>query len=203
MKSLFEISDDLMALEEMLALAGGEITEDEAGAALQDWFDTLGGERDTKIDNYAALIRELDARSEAREVEAKRLMALAGADANNAKRLKERLKLFFELHDIKKLDTPRFRISVQANGGKDPLVYPNEWELIPANAPERFHRRVILLDKEALREEAEATEAELARLSDAFAREEIKPQEYNDALHVAEFTNVVRLGERGNHLKIR
>jgi len=175
MRSLFEISDDLLALEEMLALAGGEITEDEAGAALQDWFDTLGAERDTKIDNYAALIRELDARADAREVEAKRLMALAGSDANNVKRLKERLKLFFELHEIKKLDTPRFRISVQANGGKSPLVVPEMWEALPSTAPEAFHRRVIELDKQAIRE----------------------------ALEAGEEINGCAISERGNHLRIK
>lgn len=174
MRSLFQISDDLLALEAILSEVGGEITEDEAGAALEDWFNELGAERDQKIDNYAALIREFEARAEARESAAKGLMALAATDANNARRLKDRLKGFFEAHAIKKLDTPRFRVSVQANGAL-PLIFPGEWQDDPANAPEAFQRRVIQLDREAIRE---------AIRNDAEA-------------HGA------ALGERGFHLRIR
>lgn len=175
MRTLFQISNDLLALEAILAEVGGEITDDDAGAALEKFFDELGAERDAKIDNYCALIRELEARAEAREAEAKRLTALAGSDANNAKRLKNRLKAFFEIQEISKLDTARFRVAVQKNGGALPLVIPAEWDDDPAAAPEAFQRRTIVLDREAIRE----------------------------AIRNDEETHGASLGERGTHLRIR
>lgn len=155
-RSLFQISDDLLALDDLLSEVGGEITEDEAGAALEKFFDELGEERDAKLDNYGALIRQYEAKAEARQAEAQRLQRLAATDANNAKRLKTRLLAFFELHGIKKLETLRFKFSVQANGGKAPLVVPEQWEREPASAPEQFHHHVIQLDKEAIRAALEA-----------------------------------------------
>lgn len=149
--TLYEISEDLRAIEELLAESGGEVTDDEAGRVLEAWFDQINEDRDAKIGNYAALIRELEARAEMREQEAARLKAMALADANNARRLKARLKEFFETHQISKIETPRFRVSLQNNGGQPPLLFPSEWETEPAAAPEAFHRHVVLLDKEAIR----------------------------------------------------
>ena len=77
MRRLFDIGDDLLALEELLSDAGGEIGDDEAGQALERWFDELGEERDAKIDGYCALIREFEARAEILENEAERMLALA------------------------------------------------------------------------------------------------------------------------------
>jgi hypothetical protein len=174
-RSLFDISDDLLALEEILSQVGGEITDDDAGQALERFFNELGAERDQKLDNYGALIRELESRAAGRAEEVTRLEALIASDNNNVKRLKRRLKAFFEIHQIKKLDTRRFRFSVQANGGALPLIMPEEWERDPASAPEAFHRARIELDKEAIRE----------------------------AIKNDEETHGAQLGERGNHLRIR
>jgi len=138
MRTLFEISDDLLALADLLDEVGGEVTEDDAGRALEAWFDSLGSERDKKLDGYCALIQQYEAIAEAREIEAKRIMALAGTDANTAKRLKARLKNFFEIQKIGKLETPRFKVGVQKNGGKSPLIVPEAWEREPAKAPERY-----------------------------------------------------------------
>lgn len=203
MRTLFQISDDLFALEAILAEVGGEITDDEAGAALEKFFDELGAERDAKIDNYCALIRELEARAEAREAEAKRLTALAGSDANSAKRLKNRLLVFFEIQEISKLDTARFRVAVQKNGGALPLIFPEEWEREPARAPERYHKQTIALNKTLLREDAEFTQSEIKKLKADVEAGKITPEQAANMLHVAEFTNKVRLGERGTHLRIR
>lgn len=158
MRSLFQISDDLLALSDLLSDVGGEITDDEAGAALEKFFDELGEERDAKIDNYCALIRELEAHAEARWAEARRIRELSEADERNAERLKNRLKAFLDIQGIAKLETLRFKLSVQKNGGKARLIVPEQWEDEPSSAPERFHRRVIQLDKTAIREAIEAGE---------------------------------------------
>lgn len=174
MRTLYEISNDLLALDVALAECGGDISN-EAGEQLEAWFDALGEECDAKIDAYCALIREMESRADAREVEAKRLAALAASDANNAKRLKNRLKSFLEFHQMKKLETERFRLTVAADGGVLPLIVPEPWECDPAIAPEQFHRHVVQLDRDAIRE----------------------------AIRNDEAPEGCALGERGSHLRIR
>lgn len=158
MRSLNRISEDLLLLADLLTEMGGEIGEDEVGQAIERWFDEIGDERDRKLDNYCALMRELEQRAAVREAEAQRLLKLAEIDLNSVKRLKQRLKSFLELHELRKIETERFRLSVAQNGGKAPLELPEEWMANPAAAPERYHRRVIELDREAIRADLEAGE---------------------------------------------
>ncbi|MGH9767210.1 MAG: siphovirus Gp157 family protein [Blastocatellia bacterium] len=175
MRTLFAISDDLLLLDQMLSETGGEIAEDEAGQALERWFDQLGEERDRKLNGICWLIREFEARSEARELAAKALMASSGADLNSAKRLKSRVKLFLETHGLLKVQTEHFKLGIAQNGGIVPLIVPDAWKEDPANAPEAFQRRIIQLDNEAIRE----------------------------AIRNDEETRGAHLGDRGTHLRIR
>lgn len=175
MRSLFTISDDLLALADLLTETGGEVTADESGAALEQWFDALGTERDAKLDNYCALIAELNARSEARRAEAERINQLADADANAAANLKKRLHSFFVLQGLKKVETSRFKITLANNGGALPLIYPEAWRDNATNAPEQFHKRIIALDTSAIRA----------------------------AIDAGEDVPDCSLGERGQHLRIK
>lgn len=119
--SLYAISEDLLALDSILDETDGEITE-AAAAALDHWFMELGDKRDAKVDGYVAVIRTYEARAQNKRDEAARLEQRADVDDNKAKRLKERLRDFLVLHDLKKLETSRFTVSVQANGGKRALT---------------------------------------------------------------------------------
>lgn len=175
MRSLFEIGDDLSALEELLTDIDGEIPEGEVGAAIEEWFDDLGAERDEKIRRYCALIEMMGFAAEACEEEARRLSKLKRANENGAKRLKDRLKLFFEAHGIQKLDLQIFKPHIRANGGALPLIVPQEWERDAAEAPEAFQKRVIQLDTAAIRE----------------------------AIRNDEETHGAQLGERGTQLRLR
>lgn len=175
MPTLFEISADIEALHDLLTECGGELPDVEAEAAIDGWLAETDAALEKKIDGYCGLIREFEARSAAREIEANRLLALADADGNQAKQLRARLKAFFETCDIKKMETPRFRVGVQANGGLVPLIIPQEWERDPAEAPEAFQKREIRLDNAAIRE----------------------------AIRNDEETHGAYLGERGTQLRIR
>jgi hypothetical protein len=72
-RTLFEISTDLLALYDRIEELGGDVTAPDVEQAIDAWFERLSHERDEKLDNYAALIRELEARAQARRDEAKRL----------------------------------------------------------------------------------------------------------------------------------
>src|SRR5262249_52912602 len=153
---------------------------------IEKWFDDLGAERDGKVRRYCAVIEMMQISAEACAQEVRRLERLKHANENGAKRLKDRLQLFFEQHQIRKLDLGIFRPRIQANGGVRGLLIPAEWDDDPASAPERYHKIAIFLNRELIREDAEGFEAELERLQSALAASEISFDEYEAAVHLAQ-----------------
>jgi hypothetical protein len=117
-RTLFAITDDLLALEALLVETGGDVTD----------------ERDAKLDAYCAVIREIEARSAARHAEAARIVALAEQDEREAKRLRERLHQFMVRTGTQRIDTERASIRVQQNGGQAPLVVFDQ-----ASVPEQYY----------------------------------------------------------------
>lgn len=156
-RTLFDLSDDLLALEDLLEAAGGELTPE-----LDAAYEALLGDRGTlteKVDGYAALIADISFRAEGRKAEAKRLADLAKIDENKAKALKERLKLFFDRHGLKDLQTKLHRFSVVKNGGVRQLAFPDDFDPASLAPIYRAERVVVDVDKEALRRDLEALEA--------------------------------------------
>jgi len=146
-RTLFEISEELLAFYEELEALGGDITTPEVEQATDRWFARLSQERDEKIDNYAALIQELETRAAARKAEAHRLQERARRDADHAAYLKQRLLLFFQEHQLKTVETRRYRLTLQRSGGKTPVVLKTD----AANLPEAFQRWQVSADLDAIR----------------------------------------------------
>lgn len=160
-RTLFIISDDIQQLNTLL----DDLDDTEQQKLVTEWLDHLETERDRQLDNYAALIAELEARAEFRKQEAKRLMELAAAAENRAKMLKDRLKYFFETSQIKKIETNRYRLSLVKHGGKAPLIFAQP--ITAAELPERFQRVSVETDTKAIREALESGEKlDFARLGD-------------------------------------
>jgi hypothetical protein len=136
--TLIDISKELLALNDALDALDGE---DEQAAELQAWFDELLAEtteaRNAKLDNYAALIGELEARAAARRAEAARLADRARADENRAKWLKQALQDHFAQHGLKTVETARYRLTLAQNGGKAPLIVEED-KILPTQLPVRF-----------------------------------------------------------------
>jgi hypothetical protein len=175
MPTLFQISEDVAALHDLLTECGGELPDAEAEAAIDQWLTETDQALESKVDSYVWLIREFEGRADVREQAANALMASAGADGDQAKRLRARLKAFLEICGLSKLQTEHFKLSIQANGGILPLIVPREWEIEPAAAPEQFHKVEITLNGTAIRE----------------------------AIRNDEETHGAYLGERGTQLRIR
>lgn len=154
-RTLFAISDDLQALYDRLDDLDGAVDAPEAEAELDTWFDTLHDERDQKIDNYAALITELEARAAARKEEAKRLRDRGRRDADHAQYLKDRLVRFLQDHDLKTVETPRYRLTAARSGGKLPVIVHAD----PESLPPAYQRVKVSADLDALREALERGEA--------------------------------------------
>lgn len=148
-RTLLAISDDLIALEDLLSELGGDVTDEEAEKAIDDWLAALGTERDDKLDSYAALIAEFQYRAAARKDEAKRLQELARIDQANADRMKARLQYTFERMGWQKIETLRHRFSIVKSGGKLPLILKCQ----PDGLPQAFQIRemVYKANQEAIR----------------------------------------------------
>lgn len=132
MRTLLEISDDMAALLDLIDEGDGELS-----IALDTWFAEIGAELEDKADSYCGLIRTLELRAAARREEQDRLAKRVAVDESAARQLKQRLRDHMQRLGMKKLETRRFAISVQTNGGAqavDVMVPP---EQLPA-----FYQRV-------------------------------------------------------------
>ncbi len=100
-------------------------------------------------------------------------MDLAATDDNRARLLKDRLKSFFQVHNLKTVETARYKLSIAKNGGRAPLILD---ESIPVTElPEQFQRVSVDPNTTAIRE----------------------------ALERGEKLDFAQLGERGTSLRIK
>lgn len=153
-RTLFELTGDALALHDLLTETGGDITEPSVAQAIDAWMKELDKGLHTKVDGYCILVRELEARAEARKAEAERLAKRAQVDENAARALKERLKVAFQMIGVEKIETDNFNVRVQKNGGKAPL----EVTVAPEALPERFTVVERKVNNEAVRAALEAGE---------------------------------------------
>ena len=154
MKTLLQISEELLDFQSALEDAADEHGEIDAGAclALDDWFASLSEDRDRKLDAYCSLIREYELRGKARASEAARIDKLAHTDGNKARQLKARLLYFFQQQKLEKIETANFRLALCNNGGKLPV----EIGVTTDSLPDAFKKHSMAIDYDALRNCLEA-----------------------------------------------
>ena len=142
--SLYAITTEMQTILD--AVLDGGIDSVEAQDALNEHLTGLDVALDSKAESYAGFIRELEMRAESRGKEASRIRALAAADDALATRLKEGLKAAMEQTGKLKIETPRFKLSIAGNGGKQSLEVDDPSALDPI-----FVRIVREPDKDAIR----------------------------------------------------
>ena len=147
MPTLIEIAGDALALQQLIEEADSEITP-EIGEALDRWFAEVDAGSRGKVDNYLALIEDLELRAASAKAARDRLARRAQADENAAKRLKRRLQDFFEMSGVRRMTTARYNVSVCNNGGAQPIDVQ-----IPAEElPPEFQRVRVEPNMEAIRD---------------------------------------------------
>jgi hypothetical protein len=174
-----EIQSEYLALGQ--ALEDAETPED--FAAIEARFGGLDGTLADKVARTLPLIVTLDAEAAATKAEADRLATLASARARKASALREIVHRVMRSASLDKVTTPIGVVAVQANGGKQSLVYE------PEAVPSEYMRIVpasLVVDSDRLREAVLVRDAILAKLPDA----------------VDPFPGV-RLAPRGTHLRIK
>lgn len=171
--TLLDITDDMDALDSLLAENGGDVSDPAVAEAIDAWMAELDGAFNAKVDNMAALIQTMDVRAEIRRAEAARLTNRAKADEGSAEFLRARLKAVLEQRGTKKMETARFRVSIAANGGKQAIEVMVPTEDLPTWAVRT--KVVVDPDKDAIRAKLEAGESlEFATLLPRGSRLSIK-----------------------------
>lgn len=113
-----------------------------------DTLESIEGEIEDKADNYAKIIKELEALREARKAEAKRLNESANILDNRIKFLKGNLFDVMKETGKTKFVTELFSFNICKNGGKQALTIDGE-------VPEEFIKVIIENDTDKIREKLE------------------------------------------------
>lgn len=151
-RSLFNITEDLLALERILFETGGDITDPAVSEVVDQWFDELQGDLNSKVENYCSLIKDIEIRASNRKREEERIRRLRQVDENIVKSLKTRMQQALDVLQIPRVNTGLFRVTVANNGGKQPMV------LDETNVPAEYMatRIVTEVNKDLVRSHLEA-----------------------------------------------
>lgn len=149
MSSLYQLTNDIAALELLLEQTGGDVSEGTEGQTLEKWAQEYEWKLSAKVDSYGELHRNLEALGGALDEEIKRLRARKTAIDNRAQRLLDLAKFSMEKLGLRKLEGTKFTIAIQKAGGKDPM----EVLVDAGQLPEAYRKTTILIeaDKEKLR----------------------------------------------------
>jgi hypothetical protein len=129
----------------------------------------------SKIDNTAALIRDRSMWLDGIDREIARLQELKRIEQNRIDWLKRNLMLAMSVRGTDKLTTPRGKLSICRNGGKQPIALNPLIE--PDHLPAKFQRVSIAPDLDAIRSAIENGDPEAE--------------------------SIAQLRERGQHLRIK
>lgn len=189
-RTLWQLSEDMEALDAMLAEIGGDISDPEVEAYINQLFDEVEGGFNQKVDSYAALIKHKEAVATARKAEAEGLALSAKIEANQAEALKDRLKLIMEMRGIKKAGHIR-TASVCGNGGKLPVVVEDE-----SKVPDKYQTVTVQMTAEQWAKLAQTEQ--LVYVGMAPDTDAIR-----EALEAGDQVPGCKLGDRGTHLRVK
>jgi len=120
--NIFELSTELISLEQLIIEQGGEISPE-----LENALKIAENELQTKAVNYGHVIRKIEAETGLIENEIKRLQAMKKSRENAVERLKTIISGAMKLHGIEKIDTPLLKLSFR----KSESVNITDLEQIP------------------------------------------------------------------------
>ena len=153
MARLYDLTSDVMLLQDMLE---NELDDE------QMLLDTLEGvqyEYEYKLEQYAKIIRNLEADANAYKLEATRLNDRRKTIENNIDKLKKHMFESMKATGITKVKGSVLNVSIQKNGGKLPVIVDCDVKDLPSHAV----KVVESPDLEAIRKLIDAGECDFAR----------------------------------------
>ena len=139
MSSLYELTANYETVLNML------YDEDTDEQMILDTLESIEGDIEDKADGYAKIIKELEAKENARKEEAKRLTDSAKILKNRINYLKQNLFNSMKTTGKTKFSTDLFNFSIVGNGGKQALT-------INGDVPEEYTKTVIENDTDKIRQ---------------------------------------------------
>jgi hypothetical protein len=145
MSNLYQLTNDYETVLNML------YDEDADEEMILDTLEAIEGEIEDKADNYAKIIKELEAKQNARKEEAKRLTESAKVFENRVKALKSNLFNSMKATGKTKFATDLFSFNIAKNGGKQTLTIDGE-------VPEEYTKTITENDTDKIRQALEKGE---------------------------------------------
>ena len=145
MSNLFELTNDYLHLLYMLEEESDDETIQEV---IKDSIEMLDGDFEAKADNYAYIIRQLEADEEVIKKEEQRLKTRRESIAKNRQKLREALMSAMKATGKTKFKTQFNSFSISAAGGVTPVIL----DCAPENLPDKFQKIKIEADNQALRD---------------------------------------------------
>ena len=142
MSNLYQLTNNYETVLNML------YDEDADEQMILDTLEAIEGEIEDKANNYAKIIKELEAKQNARKEEAKRLTESAKVFENRVKALKNNLFNSMKATGKTKFATDLFSFNIAKNGGKQTLTIDGE-------VPEEYTKAVIENDTDKIRQALE------------------------------------------------
>lgn len=143
MSNLYQLTNNYETVLNML------YDEDVDEQMILDTLEGIEGEIEDKADGYAKIIKELEAKKNARKEEAKRLTDSAKVIENRINYLKQNLFNSMKTTGKTKFSTELFNFSIVGNGGKQALT-------INGDVPEEYKKIIKENDNEKIRADLEA-----------------------------------------------
>ena len=143
MSNLYELNQNYEKVLNML------YDEDIDEQMVFDTLESIEGEIEDKADGYAKIIKELEAKRDARKVEAKRLTENAKVFDNRVNTLKQNLFNTMKSTGKTKFATNLFSFNIAKNGGKQTLT-------IDGDVPKEYTKTIIENDTDKIRADLEA-----------------------------------------------
>lgn len=122
--------------------------EDVDEEMILDTLESIEGEIEDKADGYAKIIKELEAKRDARKIEAKRLTDSAKGFENRINTLKQNLFNSMKQTGKTKFATELFSFNIAKNGGKQALT-------IDGDVPQEYTKTIIENDTDKIRQALE------------------------------------------------
>lgn len=122
---LYELAEQYEILQDMM------YDPDVDEQIVRDTMEALWGEIEDKADGYAKIILDMKYDMEALQAEERRLQARRQNLDARQKWLKENLMANMEAIGKTKIKTALFTVSIQKNGGKEPLIIDGNIDDIP------------------------------------------------------------------------
>ena len=150
MATLYEITGEYTALLDYA-------DDPEYEQTFIDTLESVKGELDVKAEQYAAIIKEIDAETKKFDAEIERLTQRRDVMKANVKRMKERLMGAMKTMGVPEIKTDHFKLKIVNNGGLQPLV-------VDGDVPQNMTKVTVAPDNDKIREYLKDNECTWAHL---------------------------------------